>query len=159
VQVNFLRHCFAFLLFISPLASADCFRVVGERFHIQPLLLRAIAHKESHLYNAVVNSANRNHTEDVCMMGINSSHYGELKRFGITRQRLLNEPCVCIAAGAWVLNGFFTHYGRSWDTVGMYNTGPNPKLKNLREHYAADIRRIYRDMAAKENVDEDPFAS
>jgi len=159
VQVNFLGHCLGVLLFLSPMAKADSFDRVGERFHIQPLLLKAIARKESHLYNHAVNHTNRNQTEDVCMMGINSSHFRKLERFGITRQRMLEEPMMCVAAGAWVLNGFFTRYGRSWDSVGMYNTGPNPKLKGVRREYAASIRRIYLDLEKEEGITADPFTT
>jgi len=144
-------------LLISPFVHAACFRHVGKRFHISPLLLEAIARKESHMYNHAINTKNNNNTEDVCMMGVNSSHYKKLASLGITRQRLLTDPCVCVAAGAWVLNGFFEHYGRSWDTVGMYNTGPNPRLKQLRMTYADDIRHIFNQLAREQSVRPDAF--
>jgi len=155
---KYLKAVFVISLFFSPLANADCFTKVGDRFHISPTLIRAIANKESRLYNGAVNDKNRNRTEDVCMMGINSSHYKELRRFGITRNLLLTDECTCIAAGTWILNGFFKHYGRSWDTVGMYNAGPRPAVWRIRQDYAADVRRIYYRMARQENVSTDPFA-
>lgn len=156
--MNFLGQALAFLVFVSPLAKADNFDKVGEKFHIQPLLLKAIAHKESHLYNHAVNHTNTNQTEDVCMMGINSSHFHKLERFGISRQRMMDEPFLCVAAGAWVLNGFFERYGRSWDTLGMYNTGPNPRLKGIRTQYANSVRRIYLELAKESGQNPDPFA-
>ena len=130
-------------LVVAPLVQADCFKRVGDAFSISPQLLKAIALKESHFNLQAVNRANSNHTEDVCMMQVNSVHFARLKTLGVSRKRLLNDPCVCVASGAWVLHGLFRHYGRSWDTVGMYNTGPAPERRQLRQRYAADIRRIY----------------
>jgi len=158
VQVNFIGKVLALVVMVSPLAKADEFETVGSRFHIDPLLLKAIARKESGLYNQAINNKNTNHTIDVCMMGINSSHFKELGRFGISRTRLLNEPKVCVAAGAWILNGFFEKYGRSWNTVGMYNTGASAKLKGRRNDYAASVKDIYNQLAKQMGTQSDPFA-
>lgn len=157
MQVNFSAQLFALLFLLTPMAHADSFQRVGEKFHIKPLLLKAIARKESHFYNHAVNHTNSDRTEDVCMMGINSSHFRRLRQFNITRNRLLTEPDVCVAAGAWILNGFFERYGRSWDSVGMYNTGPALKLKQVRANYAASVRKIYRELAREAGVAPDPF--
>jgi len=143
---------------VSPLVHAENFEKVGKRFHIQPLLLKAIARKESNLYNHAVNHTNSDRTEDVCMMGINSSHFEQLESFGISRKRMMQDPMICVAVGAWVLNGFFENYGRSWDSVGMYNTGANPKLKGIRTNYAASVRRIYQQLAKESGERPDPFA-
>nr|WP_255464740.1 MULTISPECIES: lytic transglycosylase domain-containing protein [Pantoea] len=142
---------------VSGAAHADPFNEVASRFHLDPLLLKAIAAKESKNENSAVNT-NTNQTEDVCMMGINSSHYAQLRRFGITRTRLLSEPKVCIATGAYILNNFFEHYGRSWDSLGMYNTGPNPKLKSLRASYAASVREIYLRLTKESGTEPHPFS-
>jgi soluble lytic murein transglycosylase-like protein len=87
-------------------------------------LLMSISIKESRLRADAINGSNRNGTEDVCGMQVNSSHYGKLKNFNITRERLLNDPCICVYTGAWVLAHNFRSYGKNWDSVGMYNTGP-----------------------------------
>jgi hypothetical protein len=46
------------------------------------------------------------------MMQINSSHFGELAAYGITRERLLREPCLRINVGAQVLSGAYAHHAR-----------------------------------------------
>lgn len=136
-----------FLLLIIPVVSQaspqQCFTRAGHDYGIDPLLLTAISIKESRLKFNAVNSANSNKTEDVCGMQINSSHYGTLKQFGINRERLLNDPCVCVYTGAWVLARNFDRYGKNWDSVGMYNTGPSDRLVRQRRAYADHIRRIY----------------
>ncbi len=132
-----------FTFCISPFAHADCFNTVGRAFGISPVLLKSIAIKESGMNPAAVNLANRNHTQDICMMQINSTHFAHLARLGISPERLLLEPCTCVSAGAWVLHGLFQHYGRSWNTVGMYNAGSSPARLTLRMRYAREIKNIY----------------
>lgn len=120
-----------------------CFTKAGRDFGIDPLLLMAISIKESRLKANAVNSSNRNKTEDVCAMQINSSHYAELKEFKIDRARLLNDPCVCVYTGAYILARNFKQYGKNWNSVGMYNTGPNPKAIRQRYAYVKHVQNIY----------------
>jgi len=150
------RRLLLLALAISPGVQADCFDRVGQAFSISPLLLEAIAFKESHLNPAAINTANSNNTEDVCMMQVNSIHFSRLKTLGVTRQRLLKEPCTCVATGAWVLHGLFRQYGRSWNTVGMYNTGPSPARQGLRQRYAADVRQIYLSLQKERKKKDNP---
>ncbi|WNJ78240.1 lytic transglycosylase domain-containing protein [Cedecea neteri] len=149
------------LLSLPALAQAECFTRVGHAFGIAPALLEAIAWKESKFSLSSVNAANSNHTEDVCMMQVNSVHFGRLKQLGVTRDNLLHDPCTCIATGAWVLHGLFRQYGRSWNTVGMYNTGPSEKRHQLRQRYADDVQRIYKILQKQQpsRREEDLFAS
>ncbi|UDJ85001.1 lytic transglycosylase domain-containing protein [Kosakonia oryzae] len=143
-----------FTFCISPFAHADCFNTVGRAFGISPVLLKSIAIKESGMNPAAVNLANRNHTQDICMMQINSTHFAHLARLGISPERLLLEPCTCVSAGAWVLYGLFQHYGRSWNTVGMYNAGSSPARLTLRMRYAREIKNIYIKLQQKRNRDQ-----
>lgn len=145
------------LLAISLSARAApemCFNQAGRDFGIDPLLLTAISIKESRLVPDAINGTNSNGTEDVCGMQINSSHYGKLKNFNITRKDLLSDPCICVYTGAWVLAHNFSAWGRNWDSVGMYNTGPSEKLIKKRRAYADHIKRIYRVLLARKIVSE-----
>ena len=138
------------LLLLVPFSQpqAYCFEQAGKAFHISPGLLKSIAIQESGLKYNAINTANRNRTEDICMMQINSVHYSRLKKLGVTRERLLKEPCLCVYTGAWVLSGLFKRYGKSWDTVGMYNAGPAASRKALRQKYANKVKNIYEGMDA-----------
>lgn len=133
----------------SAQANVDmCFNKAGHDYGIDPLLLTAISIKESRLKMTAINGSNSDKTEDVCGMQVNSSHYASLMKFNITRERLLKEPCICIYSGAWVLARNFKSYGRNWDSVGMYNTGPSIKLIKKRKAYAEEIKNIYRVLLA-----------
>ncbi|MEA9392681.1 lytic transglycosylase domain-containing protein [Acerihabitans sp. TG2] len=137
----------------SAQASPDmCFTRAGHDYGIDPLLLTAISIKESRLRMNAINGSNRNLTEDVCGMQVNSSHYPALRKFDITRERLLKEPCTCIYTGAWVLAHIFRSYGKNWDSVGMYNTGPSTRLIVQRRAYATDIKNIYRVLLARQMI-------
>jgi soluble lytic murein transglycosylase-like protein len=148
------------LLILLPVmqAQAYCFEQAGRAFHLSPSLLKSIAIQESGLNASAINRANRNKTEDVCMMQINSVHYARLQQLGITRQRLLKEPCLCVYTGAWVLSGLFQRYGKSWDTVGMYNTGPSPARKQRRLQYAGKVKQILADLQSQPQPDTDKLA-
>lgn len=145
------------LLALSLTAQASpemCFNQAGQDYHIDPLLLTAIAIKESRLNPGAVNSSNRDGSEDVCGMQINSSHYPELKRFNISRATLLHNPCLCVYTGAWVLARNFRAYGKNWDSVGMYNAGSSVKKIKIRRAYAEDIKSIYRILLARKILEE-----
>lgn len=129
-----------------------CFNNAGRDYGIDPLLLTAISIKESRLKMGAINDRNRDKTEDVCGMQINSSHYDKLKEFNITREILLKDPCICVYTGAWVLAHNFRSYGKNWDSVGMYNTGPSPKLVVTRRAYANHIKNIYRVLLARNMI-------
>jgi len=133
-------------------APQMCFDQAGKDYQIDPLLLMSISIKESRLKPKAINGSNSNGTEDVCGMQVNSSHYGKLKKFNISRERLLNDPCICVYSGAWVLARNFQSYGRNWDSVGMYNTGPNKKMIDHRRAYARDIKNIYRVLLARKDI-------
>lgn len=140
------------LSFSAGAAPQMCFDQAGHDYGIDPLLLMSISIKESRLKAAAINGSNRDGTEDVCGMQVNSSHYGKLKNFNITRERLLKDPCICVYTGAWVLAHNFRSYGKIWDSVGIYNTGPSKKLITRRKAYAEDIKNIYRVLLARKTL-------
>lgn len=133
-------------------APQMCFDQAGRDYNIDPLLLMSISIKESHLKPDAVNKANNDGSEDVCGMQVNSSHYRKLSKFNISRSDLINDPCICVYSGAWVLAHNFRSYGKNWDSVGMYNTGPSKKLIIKRREYAQSIQNIYRVLLARRDI-------
>ena len=139
-------------VFSAQAAPELCFDEAGRDYGIDPTLLMAISIQESRLNPTAINSASAGGTEDVCAMQLNSNNFAKLKNFNITRKDLLNNPCICVYSGAWILARNFQAYGRNWDSVGMYNTGPNPKLIKARREYARIIKSIYTVLLARKQL-------
>jgi len=141
------------MLTLSAQATPElCFDEAGRDYGVDPILLMAISIQESRLNPRAINSTSAGGTEDVCAMQLNSNNFGKLKKFNITRADLLNNPCICVYSGAWVLARNFQAYGRNWDSVGIYNAGPNPKLMKSRREYARIIKSIYTILLARKHM-------
>ncbi|HEU0197436.1 MAG TPA: lytic transglycosylase domain-containing protein [Nevskiaceae bacterium] len=115
---------------------AACFATVGNYYHINPLLLEAIAHHESD-FNPIALHHNPNGSWDIGVMQINSSWIPTLRRAGVDPNRLVQDPCLNIAVGGAILALNIHHYGLSWRAVGAYNAVTPWK----QDRYAAAIER------------------
>jgi soluble lytic murein transglycosylase-like protein len=123
-------------------AHANCWQLAGSRYHIDPLLLYAIAKVESNLTPSARNF-NSDGSHDIGLMQINSRHLPILAQLGITEQHLLTQPCTSVIVGAWVLAGFIREKGYDWQAVGAYNAGTRPGRDARRTRYAAAVWRYY----------------
>ena len=140
----------------SASVNADCFIKAGEWYSIDPDYLRAIAWQESRYNPAAVNT-NRTKdgkpgSSDYGLMQINSVTMRRLQKEypGLSKEKLLSEPCLNIYIGAMLLRRNFNQYGTTWLAVGMYNAG----MKNLpvtvtnRYNYAMLIDKHYKAIKA-----------
>lgn len=139
-------------LCLSPVQAATpshsaCFIQAGRMYQIDPLLLEAIARRESSLNPRAINTRNRNGTSDYGMMQVNSGHLPVLKKKGIIRShRDLFDPCLNIQIGAWLLAQHFKVCGVNWNCLGSYNAGFRASRDRLRESYADKVYAIYRQL-------------
>jgi soluble lytic murein transglycosylase-like protein len=101
-------------------AYADCLDDAAAFHHINVPLVRAIAKQESGMREDAVN-VNRNGTEDIGLMQINSSWLPKLARYGIRREHLFNA-CVNAYVGTWILASNIRQFGPTWKAVGAYNS-------------------------------------
>ncbi|WP_321905851.1 lytic transglycosylase domain-containing protein [Paraburkholderia tropica] len=111
----------AALASVTPfVAHADCLDDAAAFRHISVQLVRAIAKQESGMRADAVN-VNRNGTEDIGLMQINSSWLPKLARYGIRREHLFNA-CVNAYVGTWILASNIRQFGPTWKAVGAYNS-------------------------------------
>ena len=123
-------------------AQANCWQLAASRYHVDPLLLYAIAKVESGL-NPRARNINADGSQDIGLMQINSRHLPALTQFGITEQHLITQPCTSVMVGAWILAGFIREKGYGWQAVGAYNAGARPDREARRSRYALAVWRYY----------------
>lgn len=133
------------LLCLSGVAEADCWQLAASRYHVDPLLLYAIAKVESGL-NPSARNINSDGNQDIGLMQINSRHLPALARFGISEQHLLTQPCTSVMVGAWILAGFIREQGYGWQAIGAYNAGAKADRQAQRSRYALAVWRYYSEL-------------
>jgi soluble lytic murein transglycosylase-like protein len=131
------------LLFTPTLSFGMCFKEAGDRYKIEPDLLRAIAQTESSMRPMIESP-----TQDIGLMGINRSWLPILrKRFGISEADVWN-PCMNVMIGAWILASNFAQHGKNWNAIGAYNAVCS-KLKGAacyerRQKYSLKVWQTWR---------------
>jgi len=126
---------------ILPLAfscQASCFEQAGIRYGIAPSLLKAISAVESGS-NPDARNRNRNGSEDIGHMQINSRWLGVLASYGIGRNQLF-DPCVNTHVGAWILAQNISRLGYGWDAIGAYNARSPEKRAAYARRVAAKAK-------------------
>jgi soluble lytic murein transglycosylase-like protein len=131
----------ALTVFGSSAAQADpqadqCFEKAGAYQGVNPLVLRAVAWRESKGDATAINR-NANGSIDVGQLQINSIHFPELSRQGIPH-RALTDPCVNIFVAAWLLKQKMVRYGNTWRAIGAYHS----ESPHERDAYARSIQAI-----------------
>lgn len=143
-----MKRVLFLLLLLSQAAQANCWDSAGQRYHVDPYLLYAIANVESGM-NPYAVGWNHDGTRDVGLMQINSIHFNELQRAGIDEYRLIAEPCTSIMVGASILSGMIRVYGYSWEAVGAYNAGLKKENYPQRMLYAHKVWQKYQQLKAR----------
>lgn len=130
-------------------AQALCFEQAAAEYGVSVHLLRGIAKAESDLDPKAVNRSHlaRTGSVDLGLMQINSSWLPKLARYGITEQALLNDACLNLRVGAWILADAMNRHGADWNGVGAYNAAcsqlKGAECAKARNTYAW---RVYRAM-------------
>ena len=97
----------------------NCWLTVSKKYNIPTYLLFSIAMVESSL-NANAKNTNTNGSVDHGYMQINDWWFPKLATYNI-RPIDLNNPCVSIHVGAWILAQNFYQMGYNWNAIGAYN--------------------------------------
>ena len=79
-------------------------------------------------------SKNENGTWDMGPMQINSVWIPEFKKYGITEKMILNNGCLNVFLGAWILSNHYKKSDSIWEAIGNYHSKHgrlNQKYQNL----------------------------
>lgn len=150
MKIPSLMLCAGLLLAI-PKAHAYCFDYAASRYHQNPLIVESIAIWESSLHPEAIGTNRtgdgRVLSHDYCLMQVNSANIRRLVGLGVihSARDLLDDPCLCVQAGTWVLAQHLRQCGYTWDCLGSYNAGfaQTPRQEQRRRVYAAQIHAIY----------------
>ena len=85
--------------YIRPL-TVECVQHVAESSGVHPDILFAIAMVEGGEVGKV-SPANKNGSQDIGFMQINSIHLPRLKKMGVTAQQLRDDGCINFKVAAW----------------------------------------------------------
>jgi soluble lytic murein transglycosylase-like protein len=133
-----IRSVLAPLLLLSTFcAQAACFDQAGQRYGIAPALLKAISAVESG-FNPNARHRNRDGSEDLGHMQINSRWLATLASHGIGRAQLF-DPCTSTYIGAWILAQNIRWFGYGWEAVGAYNARSPEKRAAYARKVAAKV--------------------
>lgn len=134
--------CAVAVVLCSDKAAASCWDEAGRSYGIDPLLLKAIAWKESRGWTGAVGPKLPDGNRALGLMQINSVHLPTLAQFGIRREHLF-DACVSQKVGAWVLADCIQRFGYTWKAVGCYYAGPASKNVAAQVEYVLDVQRFY----------------
>ena len=140
--MGFTARALAAVFLLPSAAWATCWEEAGQCYGIDPLLLKAIAWKESRGWTGAVGPRLRDGNRALGLMQINTIHLPSLARFGIGREQLF-DACTSQKVGAWVLADCIQHFGATWKAVGCYYAGPASTNHKAQANYVSDVQRIY----------------
>ena len=98
-----------------------CVNVAALHHKVNPNFLQAILRIESK-GSADRTSKNQNGSMDIGIAGINSVHFSELLKHGITEEMLMDD-CVSTYVAAWQLHKKVAKYGDTWAGAAAYHSG------------------------------------
>lgn len=123
---------------------AACVSDAARKYHLPEILYRAILMTEGGRVGKV--SRNPNGSYDMGPAQVNSSHLRALAGMGITREQIINDGCLNVHVGAWILADALG--GRTpdnpaefWKRVGNYNSH-TPRYNVAYQHKVWENVRI-----------------
>lgn len=116
----------------------DCINQAALTYQVPAkMILAVIVTEGGHLHQS---HANRNGTQDLGPMQINSRWLSKLSPYGYTKTQLLNDPCANVAAGTWILSRELANSRSLWQGVGHYHS----HTSLYSERYQLSVFRHYR---------------
>ena len=119
----------------------QCVLAAAAHYQVPVDLLRAIIRTEGGTTGQSV--GNTNGSRDMGLMQINTIHLPELERYGITRAMLINDECLNIHVGAFILHRELSRGGDYWTNVGAYNSRTPKHNERYRSKVWQNLLKIW----------------
>lgn len=124
-------------------SGAKCVPAAAEYHKVNQWVLAAILKVESN-FNAGARNLNANGTVDVGAAQINSMHFKELAKHGISPTDLM-DICVSTYVAAWHLAKQYKAHGNTWFAVGAYHSATpcfNERYRGLVWNTLVDWKQV-----------------
>jgi len=117
-----LSVAFAFSSQATAKSYISCIDNASKKYNVPSLLIDLIANKlESG--SVGLKSMNSNGTYDMGIMQINSIHLKELEKYNVTENDLVNNACINIDVGTWILSKEILKTKSYAKGLGRYHSG------------------------------------
>lgn len=127
----------------NPEARDACIAQAAAHYNVHPDLVRAIIRTEGGTTGKV--SWNSNGSYDMGLMQINSIHLRRLREFGISREHVINNECVNIYVGSWLLNQAMAQDADFWRGVGRYHSATPKHNERYRTKVFEHLVRLWKE--------------
>lgn len=98
-----------------------CVAQASQQYGVPAALIRSILDVEGGGYG--VDAKNRDGSDDMGWMQVNSRWLATFAPYGITRQILLTDACLNIQVGSWILRHYYLREADWNRAIRSYNTG------------------------------------
>lgn len=109
-------------------------------------LVRAIIRTEGGTTGKIVWNKPNKHGErsyDMGLMQINSSHLKELARLGASREEVIQNECLNIFVGTWILKREIASSPSLWVAIGNYNSHTHSFNVTYQQHVWARLNQLW----------------
>lgn len=121
-----------------PDAYTECIVTAAGYYRVPPEIVATLLMVEGGRVGRT--SANTNDTADMGPMQINTIHVPKFERMGVPKEALINNACVNIAAGTYILHNRLEETPRDpWRGVGNYHS-KTPKYHRI---YMRKVKDAY----------------
>jgi soluble lytic murein transglycosylase-like protein len=125
---------------LAPAQRENCIASAAVRYQVPVELIRAIIRTEGGTTGQTV--GNTNGSRDMGLMQINTIHLPMLAKHGITREMIVNNECLNIQIGTFILHRELTKTGDFWTNVGAYNSRTPVHNERYRAKVYANLVKI-----------------
>lgn len=147
-SIHYALLCFCASASAAELDDADiisditpqCLLRASHSFNVPLALLLAVMDVEGGRVGNI--EWNKNNTYDMGPMQVNSCHLQELKKFGITKEDIINNGCINLYAASWIIREHFYRTNNVIEAIGRYHS----KTPYFKERYLRKIALAYRNL-------------
>lgn len=125
----------------SDMYREACIMRAASQYQAYPDLIRAVIGAEAGATGKI--SRNKDGSFDMGLMQINSVHLPEFARYGITQEMLVNNECLNIMIGTYLLQkSILGSGGNFWQGVGGYHSKTPDKNTAYQYRVWSHLQRI-----------------